>query len=192
MIENENHKRCKKRKKTQILSALKGIPESGSSVEAELLFGMVFIHTWNTKARLKRRSKISCWFMVRNQLLKILWSCATEAVVHEWKNLVVDAILQKKPEEGLRDSLGVFFSSLSVSQSLLLCSAQDGAVSDLAAPTYSYCSNPTSIIPMRLRLTCTQFCRVELYREKKRTRPSTVPCGTRHVRWVPSEDAIFT
>ena len=84
---------CKKPKKTQRLSAPEEcIPDSRARVEerpeTELLFGMVFFHTSNMKARLRRRLTRSWCFKVMNQLLKKLWSCATEMVVHKWKTLV--------------------------------------------------------------------------------------------------------
>ena len=89
-----------------------GIPESrgrvGESPEAKLFFGMVFIHTWNTKVRLRRWSKRLWWFLMSNQLLKTLWSCATKAVLRQWKNLVVNTILHRKPVEIFQDSLNVF------------------------------------------------------------------------------------
>ena len=77
----------------------------GESLEAEPLFGVVFIHTWNTKARLRRQSKRLWWFIARNQLLKMLWSCVTEAVVCQWKSLVVNTILHRQPVEVFQDRL---------------------------------------------------------------------------------------
>ena len=53
-----------------------GIPELGGRIgespEAELLFGMVSTHTWNTTATLRRWwSKRPWWSMARNQLLTL-------------------------------------------------------------------------------------------------------------------------
>ena len=49
----------------------------GEIHEAELPIGTVFIHTLNAEVRLRKWSRRLWWFIARNQLLKILWSCAT-------------------------------------------------------------------------------------------------------------------
>ena len=120
----------------------------GDIPETRTLFAMVFIHIWNTKASLRMWSKRLWWMiLVRNKLLTVLWSFATEVVVRQWKNLVVNTVLLRKPVKFFSRQACCVLSSLSVSQFLLLCSAQveDGAVSDLASPTNRCCSNPALI-----------------------------------------------
>ena len=79
---------------------------------------MVFIDTWNKAAR--PRSKRSWWSIASNQFLKILWSCATEAVARQWKeNLVVNKILHKEPAEVFGDTLKVLLGLLSSKTSIL-------------------------------------------------------------------------
>ena len=146
MINNEKHKRKKKkrrdddaitglktseprvsgekRKKSPILST----PEGGHSIiwgqelqkalKPNCFFKYGFIHTWNRTARLGRRSKRSWWLIARK-----IWSCVSEAVIRQWKNLVVNAVLYWKRVQVLtlpvQSSLCPYSSCSDLAMSLL-------------------------------------------------------------------------
>ena len=127
-----------------------GISESGGkageSLEAELLLGMVSIHTRNTKARLKKMIEEIVVVNTRNQLLKILWSCIPEAVVSQWKNLVISRILHMKPAQVFQDRLDVC-SPVSLAFLHFVWNPLDNANSRIMPLSYGTLFRSHSVIP---------------------------------------------